>query len=60
MVLQAQYVAALIAKKFELPSQEEMLKNWVAHAQSLPTKRMKLVDINVIGDQQVRYQIAIF
>ncbi|XP_026315002.1 senecionine N-oxygenase-like [Hyposmocoma kahamanoa] len=52
---QAQYVAALIAKKFELPSQEEMLKKWVQHAQSLPTKRMKLVDINVIGDQQDQY-----
>lgn len=53
MVFQAQYVAALIAKKFELPSQEEMLNKWVEHAQSLPTKKMKLVDINVIGDQQV-------
>lgn len=54
MISQAQYAAALIAKKFELPSQETMLKLWIAHAQTLPAKKMKIVDINVIGDQQVR------
>ncbi|XP_037294204.1 senecionine N-oxygenase-like isoform X2 [Manduca sexta] len=52
---QAEYSAALAAGKFEIPSQEEMLNIWLSHVYNIQTKGMKIVDVNVIGNDMDQY-----
>lgn len=52
---QAEYIASLIAGKFKLPSQEEMLKIWLAHVYKLQYKRKKIIDVNTVGPDQDQY-----
>lgn len=53
MFLQAQYAAALAAGLFELPSQDAMLKTWLAHVRSLRNRHFRIVDVNLVGDDMV-------
>ncbi|XP_063387555.1 senecionine N-oxygenase-like [Cydia fagiglandana] len=53
--VQADYAASLAAGKFELPSQETMLKSWLQHVYSLQTRGKKIVDVNFLADQQDQY-----
>lgn len=57
--MQAEYIASLIAGKFKLPSQEEMLKIWLAHVYKLQYKRKKIIDVNTVGPDQVRILIIL-
>ncbi|XP_021194963.3 senecionine N-oxygenase isoform X1 [Helicoverpa armigera] len=50
MDAQGQYAAALASGKFQLPSQEEMLRNWLEHVYAQQNKGMRIVDVNVISD----------
>ncbi|KAL0869186.1 hypothetical protein ABMA27_007469 [Loxostege sticticalis] len=52
---QGEYVAALAAGKFELPSQEAMLKAWLTHVRALKAKGMRLVDVNTIDNDADNY-----
>ncbi|XP_047537225.1 senecionine N-oxygenase-like [Vanessa atalanta] len=55
MDAQAEYVASLIAGKFKLPSQEEMLKIWLAHVYKLQYQRKKIIDVNTVGSDMDQY-----
>ncbi|XP_026735259.1 senecionine N-oxygenase-like isoform X2 [Trichoplusia ni] len=49
MDAQGQYAAALASGKFQLPTQESMLKNWLDHVYELQNMGMKIIDVNVIN-----------
>ncbi|KAI8425131.1 hypothetical protein MSG28_006975 [Choristoneura fumiferana] len=50
--VQAEYAAALIAGKFQLPSQGDMLKSWLKHVYELQSKGKKIVDVNFLDNLQ--------
>ncbi|KAL4715947.1 hypothetical protein ACJJTC_013247 [Scirpophaga incertulas] len=52
---QGEYAAALAAGKFKLPSQEQMLKAWLAHVRVMKARGLKIVDVNVIGSDMDNY-----
>ncbi|CAG9789252.1 unnamed protein product [Diatraea saccharalis] len=52
---QGEYAAALAAGKFELPPQETMLKAWLKHVRTLHSKGIKILDVNVIGNEMDNY-----
>ncbi|KAL4715974.1 hypothetical protein ACJJTC_013274 [Scirpophaga incertulas] len=47
---QGEYAAALIAGKFKLPSQEQMLKVWMTHVRDMKAKGSSILDVNDIPD----------
>ncbi|KAL0869187.1 hypothetical protein ABMA27_007470 [Loxostege sticticalis] len=49
---QADYVAALAASRFQLPSQETMMKAWM---RALDLKGRRLLDVNTIGTEMDTY-----
>lgn len=51
---QAEYAAALIAGKFQLPTQGDMLKSWLKYVYELQSKGKKIVDVNFLDNLQVR------
>ncbi|XP_073950508.1 senecionine N-oxygenase-like isoform X2 [Choristoneura fumiferana] len=53
--VQAEYAAALIAGKFQLPSQGDMLKSWLKHVYELQSKGKKIVDVNFLDNLQDQY-----
>nr|BAM18301.1 unknown unsecreted protein [Papilio xuthus] len=55
MDAQAQYAAALAGGLFELPSQQSMLRTWLDHVRSLRTKNLKIIDVNIVGDDMDYY-----
>ncbi|XP_050675084.1 senecionine N-oxygenase-like isoform X2 [Leptidea sinapis] len=55
MDAQAEYIAALIAGRFKLPSQEDMLKKWLQHVYALQDRNKKIADVNVVGEDMDRY-----
>ncbi|XP_041969174.1 senecionine N-oxygenase-like [Aricia agestis] len=55
MDAQAEYVASLIAGKFKLPSQEDMLRSWLDHVHTLQANNKKIVDVNTVGDDMDNY-----
>ncbi|KAJ2938756.1 hypothetical protein O0L34_g3376 [Tuta absoluta] len=52
---QGNYAAAFVAKKFELPSQDAMLKMWLDHVHALYGKGMIMTDVNTVGDEMDHY-----
>ncbi|CAG4953557.1 unnamed protein product [Parnassius apollo] len=55
MDAQAQYAAALAGGIFELPPQETMLKTWLNHVRTLRAKHLRIIDVNVVGDDMDHY-----
>ncbi|KAL4715984.1 hypothetical protein ACJJTC_013284 [Scirpophaga incertulas] len=52
---QGEYAAALIAGKFKLPSQEQMLKVWMTHVHDVMAKGSSIIDVNDIPDSTGMY-----
>ncbi|OWR47700.1 flavin-dependent monooxygenase FMO1 [Danaus plexippus plexippus] len=55
MDVQAEYIASLIAGKFKLPSQDEMLESWLKHVHSLKYNSNKILYVNTIGKEMDNY-----
>ncbi|XP_068619062.1 senecionine N-oxygenase-like [Battus philenor] len=55
MDAQAQYAAALAGGLFELPSQETMLKTWLDHVRTLRNQHLRIIDVNLVGDDMDYY-----
>ncbi|CAH2045539.1 unnamed protein product, partial [Iphiclides podalirius] len=55
MDAQAQYAAALAAGLFELPSQNVMLKIWLEHVRNLRSKNLRIIDVNLVGNEMNGY-----
>ncbi|XP_013135625.1 PREDICTED: senecionine N-oxygenase-like [Papilio polytes] len=55
MDAQAQYAAALAGGVFELPPQQSMLKIWLEHVRSLRNNNLRIIDVNLVGDDMDYY-----
>lgn len=53
-MVKAQYAAALAGGVFELPPQQSMLKIWLEHVRSLRNNNLRIIDVNLVGDDMVR------
>lgn len=56
MDAQGEYIAALVSNKFQLPSQQTMLKSWLDHVHDLQRRKQKIVDVNVINDMDQYFE----
>ncbi|CAB3245991.1 unnamed protein product [Arctia plantaginis] len=53
--VQAEYSAALAAGRFNLPSQDKMLRHWLEHAHMLRQEGFKITDVNSVGHDELEY-----
>ncbi|XP_073950853.1 senecionine N-oxygenase-like [Choristoneura fumiferana] len=52
---QAEYAVALIAGKFQLPSQADMMQSWLKHVTALYAEGRKIDDANLLFDDMDQY-----